>query len=118
MGIPDSILNNSLEETVFMIFNETGVTVNPRDVEVCHRLNQKTNPEKVMIKLLKRKDVARVMNNKKKLKSMKTQNIGLSSGCKIYINESLCKYYKLCCENVNCCKPVAALDFFGWRIGQ
>ena len=25
---------------------------------------------------------------------MKPQNIGLPSGCKIYINESLCKYYK------------------------
>ena len=34
------------------------------------------------------------MNNKKKLKSVKPQNIRLPSGCKIYINESLCKYYK------------------------
>ena len=25
---------------------------------------------------------------------MKPQNIGLPSGCKIYINEILCKYYK------------------------
>ena len=50
--------------------------------------------KKVIIKLLKRKDVARVMNNKKKLKSMKPQNIGLPSGCKVYINKSLCKYYK------------------------
>ena len=93
-GIPDSIPNNNLEETVLKIFNETGVTVNSRDVEACHRLNQKANPKKVIIKLSKRKDVARVMNNKKKLKSMKPQNIGLPSGCKIYINESLCKYYK------------------------
>ena len=57
-------------------------------------MNQKTNPKKVIIKLSKRKDAARVTNNKKKLKSMKPQNIGLPSGCKIYINESLCKYYK------------------------
>ena len=34
------------------------------------------------------------MNNKKKLKSMKPHNIGLPLGCKIYINESLSKYYK------------------------
>ena len=93
-GIPDSIPNNNLEETVLKIFNETGVTVNSRDVEACHRLNQKANPKKVIIKLSKRKDVARVMNNKKKLKSMKPQNIGLPSGCKIYVNESLYKYYK------------------------
>ena len=94
LGIPDSISNNNLEETVLKIFNETGVTVNSRDVEAYHRQNQKVNPKKVIIKLSKRKDVARVMNNKKKLKSMKPQNIGLPSGCKVYINESLCKYYK------------------------
>ena len=94
LGIPESIANNNLEETVLKIFNETGVTVNSRDVEACHRLNQKANPKKVIIKLSKRKDVARVMNNKKKLKSMKPQNIGLPSGCKVYINEILCKYYK------------------------
>ena len=33
-------------------------------------------------------------NNKKKLKSMKSQNNGLPSGCKIYINESLSKHNK------------------------
>ena len=38
-GIPDSIPNNNLEEFVLKIFNETGVTVNSRDVEACHRLN-------------------------------------------------------------------------------
>ena len=85
-GIPDSIPNNNLEGTVPKIFSETGVTVNSRDVEACHRLNQKANPEKLVIKLSKRNDVAKVMIFKKKLKSMKTQNIG--------INQSSCKYYK------------------------
>ena len=32
-GIPDSIPNNNLEETVLKIFTETRVTVNSRDVE-------------------------------------------------------------------------------------
>ena len=90
-GIPDSIQNNNLEETVLKNFNET---INSRDVEAYHRLNQKANLKKVIIKQSKIKDVARVMNNKKKLKSLKPQNIGLTSGCKIYINESLWKYYK------------------------
>ena len=96
-GIPDSIPNNNLEETVLKNFNEIGVTVNSRDVEACHRLNPKANPKKVIIKLSKRKYVARTMNNKKKLKSMKPQNIGLPSGRKVYMNESLYKYYKNLC---------------------
>ena len=93
-GIPDGISNNNLEETLLKNFSETGVTIDSIDVEACHRLNQPANPRKVIIKLSKRKDVARVMNNKKKLKSMKPQNIALPSICKTYINECLCKYRK------------------------
>ena len=74
--IPDSISNNNLEETVLKIFNEIGVTVNSRDVEAYHCLNRKANSKKVIIKLSKKKHMARVINNKKKLKSMKPQNIG------------------------------------------
>ena len=37
------------------------------------------------------------MNNQNKLNRMKPQNIGLPSSCKIYINESLCKYYTYLC---------------------
>ena len=54
LGIPDSIPNNNLEETVLKTLNDTGVKVNSRDVEACHRLNQKANPKKVIIKLSKR----------------------------------------------------------------
>ena len=76
-GIPDSIPNNNLEETVLKIFNETAVTVNSRHVEACYQLNQKANPKKLIIKLSKRRDATSVMNNKKKLKSMKPQTIWL-----------------------------------------
>ena len=60
------ISNNNSKETVFKIFDETGVTVNSRDVEACHRLNQKANPKEVIMELSKRKDVARVMNISKR----------------------------------------------------
>ena len=46
LEIPDSISNNNLEETVLKIFNKTAVTVNSRDTEACHRLNQLANPKK------------------------------------------------------------------------
>ena len=93
-GIRDSLSNNNLEETVLKVFSEAGVTIDSRDAEACLRLNEPACLKKVFIKISKRKDVARVMNNKNKLKSMKPQNIDLPSSCKIYINESLCKYFK------------------------
>ena len=51
---------------------ETGVIVNSKDVEACHRLNQPANPKKVISKQSKRKKVARVMNYKRKFKIMKS----------------------------------------------
>ena len=90
----DSLSNNNLEETILKIFDEAGVTIDSRDIKACHRLNEPACLKKVIIKISKRNDVAKVMNNKNKLKSMKPQNIDLLSSCKIYINESLCKYFK------------------------
>ena len=90
----DSLSNNNLEETILKIFDEAGVTIDSRDIKACHRLNEPACLKKVIIKISKRNDVAKVMNNKNKLKSMKPQNIDLLSSCKIFINESLCKYFK------------------------
>ena len=45
----------------------------------------------MIIKLSKLKEMARAMNNKKKLKSMKLQNI---AGYKIYVSVTLFKYHK------------------------
>ena len=67
-GIPDGNANNNLEQTLLKIIKETGVTVNSRDAEACHCLNQPANPKKVAIKLSKRNNVARVMDNKKEVK--------------------------------------------------
>ena len=75
----------------------------------CH---QKASPKQVIVKLSKRKDVARVMNNKKKLKSMNPRNIGLPCGCKIYINESLCKYYKYLCWKCKLLQTRGSIQLF------
>ena len=64
--IPGSIPNNNLEEAVLKVFNETGVTVNSRDVESCPRLHQKANPKKVISKLSKREDMMGQGNEQQK----------------------------------------------------
>ena len=65
-GVPDSISNNNLQETVLKMFSETGVTIDSRDVEACNCLNQPPNPKTIIIKLSKGKDVAMVLDNNKK----------------------------------------------------
>ena len=95
LEISEIISNNNSKETVFKIFDETGVTVNSRDVEACHRLNQKANPKEVIMELSKRKDVARV----KKLKCVKlhyhvTVKFTYMKG---YVNTM-----SICGGNVNC----------------
>ena len=93
-GIPDSVKDSDLEDTVLKIFKETGVDVSHENVEAVHRLKSNGSPKKTIIKLSRRKDAHRVMKNKQKLKNIDSSALGLPSGCRIYINESLCKYYK------------------------
>ena len=50
------------------------------------------HPQKALPK--RRKDSRRVLLNKKKLKQLKPKPLNLPAGVKIYINESLCPYYK------------------------
>ena len=37
-GIPNTIPDNDLENTVISICRDTGVEIDPKDIEVCHRL--------------------------------------------------------------------------------
>ena len=48
----------------------------------------------VILKLTRRKDSRWVLLNKKMIKQLKPETLTLSAGVKIYINESLCPYYK------------------------
>ena len=91
IGISRQISNNNLEKTVLKTFSETSVIVVSRNVEAFHCPNQPANPKKTITGLSKRKDVANIINNNKKIKSVKPQNISLPSSCN---KEILCKYYR------------------------
>ena len=47
----------------------------------------------MIIKLWKQKDAAKIRSSEKKLKGMNLSSLGIR--VKVYINDSLCKYYKL-----------------------
>ena len=50
--------------------------------------------KKGIIKLSKRKDVFNILRRKKKLKSVDITKVGLPQGSLVFINQSLCSYYK------------------------
>ena len=78
-GIPQSIEQIDLEKTVLNVFDKIDTPVDPQNIEACHRLKSGGNDRsnKVTVKFSKRKDMVRVMNEKKSLKNAKLDGTGL-----------------------------------------
>ena len=93
-GIPASVADNGLESKVLEILEEIDVPIDLNLVEDCHRLPSKGSPKKVVIKLNLRKDIHRILLNKNKLKNLKPEAVNLLGETNVFINESLCLYYK------------------------
>lgn len=91
-GIPRDIDNDDLESKSLEIFKSIGVNLSPEKIHACHRIGRKG--ETTIIKLVNRKDVQLILANKKKLKDTDKTRLGFENGTKVFINESLCPYYK------------------------
>ena len=77
---------------VCTVFNRIGFVVKPDDIEACHRLY---NDKKTMVKFSKRKVCQQVLRVKKELKNIDSSEFDFPEGTAIFINESLCSYYKM-----------------------
>ena len=89
--IPISLLKKKLIKKLKL---ECDTPVDPANIEACHRVQSKAKPKKVIIKLSKRKDVFNIWQRKKKLKSVDIRKVGLPQGSLVFVNQSLCSYYK------------------------
>ena len=90
VGLPDSTTDNE----VCSVFKKIGVDVSVDNIEACHPLKS-DNKNKIIVKFSKRKDCQAVLENKKKLKNLSNEELGVETNSKVFVNESLCKYYKL-----------------------
>ena len=90
IGIPASVRDDVLEEKVCGIFQEFGVEVGQRDIQAYHRIKSNRN----IIKLSNRKVCLQVLRANKRLKDLDGTTLNLPSDSKIFINESLCGYYR------------------------
>ena len=93
-GIPASVADKDLESKVLEILEELDVPIDPTLVENCHRLPSKGSSKKVIVNSNRRKGIHRILLNKSKLKTFKPESVHLPGETKVFINESLCLYYK------------------------
>ena len=91
-GIPSNTENQNPEETVLNILEKTDVIIMSENVEACRWLKSKGDQKKVIIKFSKRKDAEKVRKAKRKLKTTDLNSMNISSP--VFINDSLCNYYK------------------------
>ena len=81
-----------MEDKVREAFDKIDSAVKSKNIEACHWIKTKHGGKRVIIKLSKRKDADRIRKNKKKLKSTDLSSLNVQGP--VYINDSLCSYYK------------------------
>ena len=70
-----------------------GCNVISDNIEVCHRISRKS--DQVIIKFSRRKDCQQALSVKKDLKNSNMVDVGLPESTRLYVNQSLCSYYRL-----------------------
>ena len=94
-GIPSSIEDSTLEDTVLKLFRTVNVFTDPSNVKDCHGFKSKNNaPQNVIIKLSRRKDVYHVLKAKSSFKNADVTENRILSNTHIFVNQSLCSYYR------------------------
>ena len=86
IGIPSAMRDKDLEDKVRNIFGEIGVNVYERDIREKDRT--------IVVKFVNRKDCTNILRVKKDLKQLDPTKLSFTEGTKIFINESLCPYYR------------------------
>ena len=73
------------------MLQEIGVDICNCDIQVCHCLK---NKYRIIIKLTNRKNCLGILRVKRQLKGLDPAAVDLPEGTKIFVNESLCPYYR------------------------
>ena len=91
-GIPSSVSDNDLEDVVCKAIAKAGVEVSGKDIDDCHRIGKRAT---TIVKFCKRKVSKQVLNVRKDLTKLSMENLQLTGQGKLYINQSLCPYYRV-----------------------
>ena len=91
-GIPENIADGVLEGKVLTVLSKLDVNIDPANVEACRWIKSNNKDKKAIRKLSRRRDPDEIRREKSKLKSTDLKAIGITTP--VYINDSLCFYYK------------------------
>ena len=95
-GLPETIEDKSLEDTVIKIAKAVDISIGKSDIEACHRLRRRKNdngPRRTIVRFVNRKFAEKFMRKGKELrKPYILEKADLTE--KIYINNNLCSYYR------------------------
>ena len=90
VGIPTSLKDDALEDQVVNIFWENYVEIGQCGIQACR--NGKNN--RIVVKFSNRKNCIQILRVKKQLKYIDCTLFNFPNGTKIFVNKSLCPYYK------------------------
>ena len=90
VGIPVSVNNKNLQATVCNIVNKIDVPCGSEHLEDCYRIKG----DHTTVKFSSRWKSSEVLRKKKKVKNIDSSKFDFKAGVMLYINESLCPYYR------------------------
>ena len=95
-GISNRIPDEDLENTIISICKDSGVEIDPKDTEGCHRLplsrTSRGKDKRVIVKFVNRKHSEALLRDKKRISSKSFSHLNVPN--KIFISVSLCPYYR------------------------
>ena len=93
VGNPKEVEQKDLEGKVLSVLEKVGCKIDADNIEDCHQLSKKS--DKVIIKFSRRKDRQHVLRVKRDLRNINLGDLSFHGEDKIYINRSLCQYYRI-----------------------
>ena len=101
--MPSDIADDVLEQSVCQALSLTGISVEPDELQACHRIGKK---DQVIIKFKCRKQKHHVLSNHKTLQNKSLDLTQLKFSGKLFVNESMChENHQLVCK---CCQLKSA----------
>ena len=95
-GIPSSNPDNDLENTVVSICKDSGVEIDPKDIEGSHKLplsrNSRWQDIRVIVKFVNRKQSEILLRDKKRISSKSFSHLNVTN--KVFISVSIFPYYR------------------------